>query len=216
MQPEGAIAATPYWKPRLARAAGWAVVGAASFLLGWWAIEWLASLDLDLNVSWTVGPIEVGLLILILGFVYSGALGVAMWRAGHAGWWHAACFAFLAMFWFDFGFNAGATVYLDISGLPDFLEDFLAWFAGLLTAGVWVTLAGLLLLPVLRSRRAVAWLLGASAGFAALAGAIAMVQYSDLLDDMQYVVTAWCAVYAAALSMALPQPQRNGGGSGGP
>ena len=213
MRPEGAIAAKPYWKPRLARAAGWALLGAVSFLFGWWAVDWLDSLGLD--VKWTVGPIGVSLLVLIIGFVYSAALGVAMWRTGHAGRRRAAGFALVAMPWLAFGVNAGNILFWTYTGLPVFLEnlleDFLIWFAALLTAGVWVTLAGLLFLPVLRSRAAVAWLFGASAGFAALAGTIAIADADSLFDALQYVVAAWCAVYAAALSMALPRARRDDG-----
>ncbi|MDH3242490.1 MAG: hypothetical protein OEO83_17695 [Alphaproteobacteria bacterium] len=206
MQPAGAIAATPYWKPRLARAAGWALLGAASLLLGWWAVEWLAAQGLDMN--WTVGPIEIGLGVLCVGLVYSGALAVAMWRTGHAGWRRAAGFAVLATPWFAFGWNAGFILGWNMRGIPDFLGPFLIWFAGLLTAGVWMTLAGILMLPMLRSRTAVAWLLGSSAGFAVLAGTVAIADFYDLLDKMQYVVAAWCAVHAAALSLALPRARQ--------
>lgn len=209
MEPEGATAAKPYWKPRLIRAAGWALLGAVSFLLGWWAMEWLASPRLD--AKWAVGPIGMSLLVLLLGFVYSGALGVALWRTGHAGWRRAAGFALVAMPWLAFGINAGTILFWAYTGLAVFLVDSVIWFAALLTAGVWVTLAGLLLLPVLRSRAAVAWLFGASAGFAALTGTIAIAYADSLFDALLYVFAAWCAVYAAAVSMALPRARRDDG-----
>lgn len=207
------IFATLNRTPRLAGAAGWALLGAAAILLGWPAAEWLSLQGLE--VEWTIGPVEIGVLFLFIGLLYSGMLGIALWRRGHADWRRAAGFALLAMFWFAFGWNAGLIILSGNFELPDPLGGFLIWFIGFLAATVWMTLAGLLFLPVLRSRTTVTWPLGAGAGFAALAGAVAILDLIGVVEALQIVVAGWCAVYAAALSLALPQAPRAGGGRAG-
>lgn len=188
--------------PRAGRAAGWALLGAPP-LLAWWAMEWLNSKGLFTEISWTVGPILVSNVFLTLGLVYTGALGIALWRGGQAGP-RAAGFAVLAMPCLALGANAGLVVFGSASDLPEFAGGFLVWFAALLAAGLWVTLAGVLALPALRSRRAAAWLPAASAAIAALAGAGAIAEFWAMLEAMLYVIAAWGAAYAAALAMALP------------
>ena len=200
------IAATLNRYPRAARAAGWALLGAAAILLGWPAAEWLASRGLD--VEWTIGPVKIGLLFLFIGVLYSGMLGIAVWRRGHGGWRRAAGFALLAMFWFAFGWNVGERTGWYSSGI----DRFLILFTGFVAATIWMWVAGLALLPALRSRVATVWLLGAGAGFAALTGAIAILDFFGVVEALQFVVAGWCAVYAAALSLALPQAPRAGGG----
>jgi len=209
MGSEGAIAARVAWQPRLAGAAGWALLGVAAILLGWPAADWLSSQGLD--VEWTIGPVNVGVLFLFIGVLYSGMLGIAVWRRVHAGWPRAAGFVLASMFWFDFGWNAAERASWFNSGI----DEFLILFAGFMVATVWMTLAGLLFLPVLRSRTAVAWPLGAGAGFAVLAGVVAIPDFFGVLDVVRYIIAGWCAVYAAALSLALPQVPRAGGEDAG-
>lgn len=208
MRPTDARIATPQWRLRLARAAGWALLGALSFLLGWAIAAQLDILDVRVSIGggWFYG---VSLGTLVAGLAYAGALGFAIHRAGHAGWRRAAGFAVLAMPWFAFGLNAGVAA-------VDICWDcrFLVWFAGLVTAGAWVTLAGVLLLPFLRSWLSVAWLFAASVAFEALAGGWASADSGKLSDStVLYVVAAWCAVYAAVFSMTLPLARRGDGGA---
>lgn len=211
MRPAGANTDTKHWKSRLARAALWALLGALSFLLGWAIVLGLQSLDMD--VLWTTGgyvtTYGVSLGLLVAGLTYTGGLGFAIHRTGHVAWWRAVGFAVLAMPWFVFGYNAGVAVF-DISGGSRLPVPFLIWFVGLFTAGAWVTLAGVLSLTFLRSRVSVAWLFAASVAFGVLAGGRPGADMGGLFDDMLYVVAAWCAVYAAAFSLALPRARRDG------
>ena len=155
----------------------------------------------------------MNLLLLIMGLAYTGALGVAIWRTRLVGWRRAAGFAVLAMPWFAFGFKASMAVYSNAASIFEILgalDALLVWFVGLFAAGVWVTLAGLILLPFLRSRASVALLFAASAVPGVLAGVIATAAFWELQDAMPYVVAAWCAVYAAAFSMTLPRARPGG------
>ncbi|MCK5274989.1 MAG: hypothetical protein KAR37_10110 [Alphaproteobacteria bacterium] len=210
MRPTDARTAIPQWRLRLARAARWALLGALSFLLGWAIVYALDSWRM--NVSWQTGwwlPYGVSLWFLIMGLAYTGGLGFAIHRTRLVGWRRAAGFAVLAMPWFVFGWNSGVAVY-DIVGGSRLPVPFLIWFVGLFTAGAWVTLAGVLLLPFLRSRMSVAWLFAASVASGALAGGRPGADLGGLFDDIPYVVAAWCAVYAAVFSMTLPRARPGG------
>lgn len=202
MRPTDARIATPQWRLRLARAAGWALLGVLSFLLGWAIVIHLDILDIRVSIggSWFYG---VSLGILVAGLAYTGALGFVIHRAGHGGWRRAAGFAILAMPWFVFGVNAGAAAFDNCWSCT-----FLIWFVGLVTAGAWVTLAGVLLLPFLRSWLSVGWLLAANVAFGALGGGWESAGLGGLSDDIPYVVAVWCAAYAAAFSMTLPRAGR--------
>lgn len=213
MRPTDARAAIPQWGLRLARAAGWALLGALSFQLGWAIVSHLEFLDIRVPIGGSFSFYGVNLAFVVAGLAYTGALGLAIHRAGHVDWRRAAGFAVLAMPWFTFGLNAGVAAF--DAGWGEFGNCwgcvFLIWFVGLVTAGAWVTLAGVLLLPFLRSWLSVAWLFAASVAFGALAGGRPGADLGGLPDDIPYVVTAWCAVYAAAFSMTLPAARRGDG-----
>jgi hypothetical protein len=197
--------------PRLARTAGWALLGGVAAFPVWHVVDWLASLDLDLNLGALEWPLRLFLIGFFTGLPYTGLLGVALWRARVAGWRRAAGFALLAMFWFMFGFKVGASLGWDNRpDLPEAVLDFVIWFTGLLTMTVWVALAGIVTMPLLRSRRAVAWLLGGGVVFAALVGVTAIGDVTAPLDYFTWVLAAWGAVQAAAFSLALPPTQRGG------
>lgn len=218
MQTGGTTAATSYGKAELARAAGWAAVGAPAFAVGWWLA---AALDkAGLNAIWHGGGItlylEISLAAFVAGAIPAGALAVAVARAGDAGPARAAGFALAAMPWLTVGFNAGLVLFSTSRGLPDGLARFLIWFAGFFAAGAWLTVAGLVLLPAVRTRRAVAWLAGSGTGFAALIGAIGVVDFFGLAETFPYVIAAWCAAYGVAFSLALPRGARNGGAAATP
>ncbi|MBE9551890.1 MAG: hypothetical protein IMF05_00360 [Proteobacteria bacterium] len=207
MRPTDARTAISQWRLRLARAARWALLGALSFLLGWAIVDHLEFLDIRVPIGGSFSFYGVNLGILVAGLAYTGALGVAIWRTRLADWRRAAGFAILAMPWFTFGLNASMAAF-------DICWDctFLIWFGGLVTAGAWATLAGVLLLPFLRSWLSVAWLFAASVAFGALAGGWAGADSGRLSDStVLYVVTAWCAVYAAAFSMTLPAARPHSG-----
>jgi len=188
-----------HWKPRLTRAALWGLLGGLSFLLGWWALAWIELPSL--HAIWVFGPIEIESPELVIGLIFSGVLGVVSWRSGRVGWRRAAGFALLAVPWFVSGGNIGNLAF------GFFGDCFLAWLLGSLAAGLWLALAGILLLPVLRARGAVAWLLAASS---ALSLPIATM-HLDVTEwdfcmryDFHFLAAAWCAAFAAAFSMAIP------------
>lgn len=222
MRPGETDSGTGQWKSGPARAAGWALLGALSLLFGWEITVGLESWGM--NAQWRYSresfmPFVVSLGSLVAGLTYTGVLAFAVHRTRLAGWRRAAGFAVLAMPWLAFAFNAGLAVY-DIGEAligndwwtPAPLFAFLVWFVGLLVGGIWVTLAGLVLLPFLRSRRSAAWLLAAGAVFGVPAGALAVVDFDAALDAMQFVFAGWCAVYAAAFAMTLRRAQRDAGG----
>jgi hypothetical protein len=209
MPPTEAITAFANRNFRLVRMTGWAVAGAAAFLIGWPLALWLDKQGLDFE--WKIGSVGFSLEVLLAGLFYSGALGVALWRAGHAGWRRAAGFALLAMFWFDFGLNA-------ISLISS--RDIMMLATGLFTAGLWVTLASLLFLPDLRRREnavrslaALFRLLAVGVAGGTLAGVmvfwIVEMHFSAWWGYLPIMIAAWGAVYAAALCWALP-PARHG------
>jgi hypothetical protein len=204
-----AIAAVLNRNPRLARTFGWALLVEVMWWLLIYPMGWFIELTGISDVGWSIGPIVFAPHVLFTGLLFSGPLGFLLWRGGHARGRRAVGFALLAMFWFNFG---GVVGYDLISSVPwlagDFLM-FLEWFSGFLTAAVWVTLAGLLLLPALRSRWAVAWLLGVGAVFAVLVGAYAAVDEAGTLDALNYLLAAWGAVQAGAFSLALPPTRRS-------
>lgn len=203
MRPKETIAATVNPYPRASRAAGWALLGGVVALVGGFAADWFARQDLDIH--WETRPNAFALSMLLFGLAYSVVVGAALWRAGHAGWRRAAGFALIAMFWFGFGVNVGLMLAWNGPSIPGLPQEFLVWFAGLLTMTLWTVLSGLLFVPALRSRGAVVWLLAPGAGVAALAGNIAVVDFWWLLDRIIFVTAAWGAVQAAALSLALPR-----------
>jgi hypothetical protein len=195
------IAAFPNRYPRLARAgraAGWALLCGAAFMPGWFTVDLPDWVDLD--ITWQVGTYSLSLPGLLWGFFWSGALGVALRLSGHASGRRAVGFALLAMFWLELGLRVA---YPLVDGNYPFAVP-----AGFLTASLWVTAAGLLTLPALRTRRAIALLLSAGVGFALLSPELAeQINYiigGWLFDWVQYVVALWAAVQAAAFAMALP------------
>jgi hypothetical protein len=205
-----AIAAVLNRNPRLARTLGWALLGGVTGWLAFYAPVWVSSWNLQIQpVGEFMFALVIGLLWFVIGLPYSGAVGFMLWRGNHANWGRAAGFALLAAFWFFFGVYAGeiATGW-DLRPF-EYLDDFVIYFAGFLTASAWVTLAGLLLLPALRSRRAAAWMLGIGAVFAVLVGAFAVVDASDVVDALNYLLAAWGASQAAAISLALPPTRRS-------
>jgi hypothetical protein len=202
-----AIAAVLNRNPRLARALGWALLGGVT---GWLVFYALADgLQGMPGVGWSIGPIDFHSHVLFAGLLFSGALGFLLWRGVHARGRRAAGFALLAAFWLLLGGEVSeiATGW-DLRPF-EYLDDFVVYFAGFLTASAWVTLAGLLLLPALRSRRAAAWMLGIGAVFAVLVGAFAVVDASGPLGALQYLLAAWGASQAAAISLALPPTRRS-------
>lgn len=191
--------------PRVARAAGWALLGGAVLVPGWHAIEGLSSLDTGLDVEWSVGPFDFGLLLILYGLFHSGALGIALRQGDHSNGRRAAGFALLAMFWFNLGLSVGVNLaWRNPVELPESALSFLVWFAGLLTMTAWVALAGLVTVPALRSRSAIVWLLGPGAVFAALVGVTAIENIAAPFNHFNHVLSAWGAVQAAAFSLALP------------
>ncbi len=217
MRPGETGSGTGRWRSGPARAAGWALPGALSFLFGWYIGLGLESLGLD--VPWQFDPYEVNHRMLAPALTYTGVLAFAVHRTRLVGWRRAAGFAVLAMPWLAFAFNAGYTVYVigfELFGgegwTPAPLFAFLVWFAGLLAGGIWVTLAGLALLPFLRTWRCVVWLLAAGAVFGVPAGALALVDFMGMVDAMQFLFAGWCAVYAAAFAMVLQRARRDAGG----
>lgn len=219
MPPTEAITAFANRNPRLARAAGWALLGAAAILIVPDLHSWLNSQGL--YVEWEVGPVYLSSSNLLFGLVYSGTLAVALWRAGHAGWWRAAGFALVSMFWLDFGLSVGMRYWTFINSSP--LDGIMMFATGFLTAGLWMTLASLLFLPSLRRREdavrtlaAVYRLLAVGVAGGALAGVVASVIVEILVSggEWQYLglsIAIWGAVYAAALSWALPPTRRVSG-----
>lgn len=213
-----AISAALNRHPQLTRAAGWALASVMAILLGYW-LSWLVP-----YVEWEVGPVGFSSSMLLFGFFYSGALGIALWRAGHAGWWRTAGFAVFSMFWFDFGTNVGIRF---LSFLDSSLFDSIMMFAtGFLAAGIWLTLVGLLFLPELRRQERSGWPLAAlwrllaagivvgtlagTAGSFLVALLVKALLNSDWWQHPDLIVVPWGAVYAAALSWALPPTRSDG------
>ncbi|UCH73414.1 MAG: hypothetical protein JSU82_13840 [Rhodospirillales bacterium] len=204
-----ARAETGHWKPRLMGAALWALIGGLSFVLGWAIAAGLAAFELDVMIidcGWFCG---VSLSMLLAGLSYTAILGIAAYRAGCAGRRRAAGFAVLAMPWFAAGWNAGVELYFSV--LDDM--NFVLELAASMTAGLWLTLVATVSLPSVRSWASVRWLLAGSAVASSVFAAMGAGGIGGLLGedgDLLPQVTAWCAVYAAAFSMALPRARRDG------
>lgn len=201
------IAAAAGRYPRLTRAAGWALLGGAMAMSGWTLVNYVDSLDIWLGEGSAIGPFYVSPLGLIVGSLHIVVPAAGAWLAGHAGGLRAVGFALLAMFWLNLGpYVANLFLAWESLGFGEFdLAGGL--IAGFSTASLWVAAAGLLTLPSLRSRRAIAWLLGAGAGFTVLSPGLATaIDYivGGWLDWLPYTIAAWAAVQAAAFSLALP------------
>jgi hypothetical protein len=188
-------------------------------MLGWGITVGLESWGM--NAYWQYSrepfmPFVVSLGSLVAGLTYTGVLAFAVHRTRLAGWRRAAGFAVLAMPWLAFAVNAGLAVYFigggSGFGYPALHHAFIIWFAGLFAGGVWLTLAGLVLLPFLRTWRCVVWLLAAGAVFGVPAGAMAVVDFMGMVDASQFLFAGWCAVYAAAFAMTLRRARRDAGG----
>jgi len=203
--PSGDVrAGTAHSKPALARAALWALLGGLSFVPGWAVLSGLQESGRDVWIIHCGLGCGASVGGLLFGLAYTSVLGLAVYLAGGAGRRRAAVFSVLAMSWFPVGWTAGTALYFWV--FHDASFAFL--FAASLAAGLWLALAGMASLPFLRSWAAVRWL--------AAGGAVAGGVYAGLgMGETPYEIAAWCAVYAACFSMAVPQGRRGPEASAG-
>ena len=206
--PSGDIrSVTVLWKPRVARAALWALFAALAFFVGVYIGAGIESLGAP--VSWhhsgLFTPYAVSLLMLTGGLTYASLLGFIAVRSCLVGWRSVARFSVLAMPWFVLAYNAGVATFAITPDVHWRVAAFLPWFAGLSVGGIWLTLTGRVFFPFLRVRPAFVRLIAGGVTPATLAGAMAVFYFEAMFEALLFVVAGWCAGYAAAFFMALPK-----------
>jgi hypothetical protein len=174
------------------RAAIWASLGAASGLATW---------GLFLAAESTLGQEQEELVMYIVpGLIFGFAVGLALYRLGHARVWQVALLAAVSVVAWYIAINTAINTGVDLAWRwPSASYGLAASVGGLVWSAI-LTAAIAILFPFARRPRLWVELLlagGATAG---------LVTEALLFDSLFYLVlwTVWYAVYAAVLSTALP------------